>query len=88
MLYMDCNRGAIINIDQSNVFTTYTSLPTWPSPGWCGHSSAGGATVMLMLLPETAYAPQLVTFGGVNDSGKNCNSRGNGAENKQESIEA
>ena len=70
MLYLDCNRGAIINIDQSNVFTTYKNLPTWPSPGWCGHSSSGGSTVMLMMLPEENYAPKLVTFGGVNATSK------------------
>ena len=72
LFYLDCNRGALLAVDKAAAVTTYKGLPGWPSAGWCGVSSAGGSSLVLMLTPESSYAAEVVTFGGVNATGQQC----------------
>jgi hypothetical protein len=70
--YLDCNRGGVMVLDAAANVSYYKGLPPWPTPGWCGIGSASGSSLMLMLTPESNYAAEMVTFGGVNATSTQC----------------
>jgi hypothetical protein len=72
LFYLDCNRGGLMVVDAAANVSTYKGLPGWPTPGWCAIGTASGSSLMLMLTPESDYAAEVVTFGGVNATSSQC----------------
>lgn len=69
VLFTISTRDATNNTAGATVIQTAYTLPRWPSwpneaAPFCGATSAGGTSAMLMLKPEDAYAAEFVTFGG------------------------